>query len=357
MNLFDAVLANDLARVSALIRAGVNLDEERVNEDEDDAMTALHLAAISGNVKIGKALLDAGANVNSQNRDGFTRLDIAIESREDQFVSLLLQDKRIELGDALAIASHEGNLDVVKLLLAKGADPNGNPDPNSYLVPIVEAGLSDSIAIIDVLLDNGADVNHPDNETGMTPLMEIIKRGDPLVNEIEVLRRLLEEPNIDIDSQTPNGYTALMYAAGRDNPPVLNLLLEYYPNPNLVDVKGKLALDLADANTRDILEEYTYVTYPALRQTRQLAKREMAKRTILQRRFQTGTNIPPELQLPQRQIPQYIFAKSAYDELCTRLSSYNNKPQIQELARSLGITLGNKSKKTLCTEISRKLIL
>jgi hypothetical protein len=56
----------------------------------------------------------------------------------------------------------------------------------------------------------------------------------------------------------------------------------------------------------------------------------------------------------ERRVPDYIIRQSEYDNLCVILQK-NTKPAVQALARSLNITISNKSKAQLCQEISERL--
>ena len=58
--------------VKALIEAGADL-----NAKENDGWTALHLAARNGKLDCVKALIEAGADLNAQKNDGSTALHLA----------------------------------------------------------------------------------------------------------------------------------------------------------------------------------------------------------------------------------------------------------------------------------------
>ena len=78
--------------VKALIEAGADL-----NAKENDGWTALHLAACNGKLDCVKALIEAGADLNAKDNDGWT---------------------------ALHLAARYGKLDCVKALIEAGADLN-----------------------------------------------------------------------------------------------------------------------------------------------------------------------------------------------------------------------------------------
>jgi ankyrin repeat protein len=173
-------------------------------------------------------------------------------------------------------------------------------------------------------------------------------------NHGSVIKKLLAAPRLEIDLTDSYGKTALFMAAERNYIDIIRRLIKAGADPTIKSTVGATAKDVAGTpEVKTLLTRYTADFIHA----RALAKPEFSKRMMLQRRMTTGLNIPPELQLPQKQLPQYIFGRAAYDELCTQLDKYNTKPQIQALARSLGIIPGNLSKVALCEAISKKLTL
>jgi len=93
--LMHAVMRNDPEKIAALIKAGVWLDET------DEGETALHWAVSRQHTEIVTMLLDAGANPNVPDNDGYTPLhDVA------------------EMGDCSPARI------MLEALLAAGADPD-----------------------------------------------------------------------------------------------------------------------------------------------------------------------------------------------------------------------------------------
>src|SRR6185295_10548090 len=92
LDLFDAARAGLVDRVRALVSQGPAADAR-----DKLGRTALHWAAMGGNVEIVRMLLDAGAPADAPDRNGWTPLSLI-----------------------------EDNVDVAKLLLERGADPNAN---------------------------------------------------------------------------------------------------------------------------------------------------------------------------------------------------------------------------------------
>lgn len=88
------------------------------------------------------------------------------------------------------------------------------------------------------MLQGGADLNGQ-NRHGLTPLHEASMRGN-----VSVVQVLLELPGLALDAQTAQGETALIYAARRNYPTIMNMLLDAGADGTLVGSDGT-ALDAA----------------------------------------------------------------------------------------------------------------
>lgn len=114
-----AVMDNDAAMFDAELTDGTD-----INTPGPEDMTPLHIAADRGNVEFAKALLDAGASVDSINVWGNTPLWMAV----------MKQSRTCPDGS------------MVRLLLDHGADPNRTEGKNSPLVMIRRiAGFPDDL--------------------------------------------------------------------------------------------------------------------------------------------------------------------------------------------------------------------
>ena len=134
----DAAMNRDGAAVTALIK-----DAADVNAAQGDGMTALHWAAMTGDVEIARMLIYAGANVKASTRIGAYT--------------------------PLYLASQQGNAEVIEALIQAGSDPKaGTPNGTTPLMVAAQAGKIDAVG---VLIDGGADVNAKDGVRGQTPLM------------------------------------------------------------------------------------------------------------------------------------------------------------------------------------------
>jgi len=125
----------------------------------------------------------------------------------------------------LHYAAREGRVEVIKLLLERGAYPNAWD--NGDKTPLHYAAERGDVEIVRLLLEKGADLNARDY-MGQTPLHEATKNG-----HVDVVKLLLEHganPNIrDEESMTP---TPLHYATERGDMKIVELLLEHGANPN-----------------------------------------------------------------------------------------------------------------------------
>lgn len=137
------------------------------------------------------------------------------------------------LGPPLNIASFYDHLPIVKLLLARGANPNGYDDRGSALQIASENG---SDHIVQLLLEHGADVDFVPDDTSpdTTPLNLAIRRGHTST------MTLLLDKGADINARGEAG-NALFEASAYGHEEYVRILLnkgayldeddEWLPNP------------------------------------------------------------------------------------------------------------------------------
>lgn len=169
-------------------------------------------------------LLDAGVNPNPIMN--FHRPNAPGRGR--------FQDNEISTGTtALFRAVQNDDLEVVKLLLAKGADPNINTMGYSPLLLAAGAGpggrggtTQANIPILDALVQSSANVNT--KVTG-TNLYSFNVSRENMGNK---------------EALSKEGTSALHEAARAVRPDVVKLLLDHGANPDLLDAAGKKPIDV-----------------------------------------------------------------------------------------------------------------
>jgi ankyrin repeat protein len=171
--LFEAIRANDEKAVASLIHTTVD-----ANSSNAQGVTALMQAALHAGPGVMKFLLDSGADPNAHNPLGATALMWA--AGDPAKVKLLLEhhadvNLRANSGrTALIIAStYPGNLQSIRLLLAKGADAKAVDEAGDG--PLGGAAGAADIQMLKELLAAGASVRERSNRggslRGLTPLM------------------------------------------------------------------------------------------------------------------------------------------------------------------------------------------
>lgn len=195
-----------------------------------------------------KLLIDRGAEARAKAKSGFTALMVASEYFGSSKAVKLLLDHGAEARPAagvdfnaspLMLATMAGDPENIRLLLAKGADPNQSMKllgmfPTSPLV--AAAGFGDP-AVVRALLAGGANVHEKDSDS-MTPLHWAV-----LAHHTKAVKTLLEG-GADVNAVDRFGYTPLMYAATIDfgDAEAASMLLAAGADPRIKDKSGKTAL-------------------------------------------------------------------------------------------------------------------
>jgi ankyrin repeat protein len=114
--LWDAVIAGNVTEAIVSIRFGADVNglDTRANVAGPNGRRPLNYAAIRNDTAMIRALLDAGANINSANPTGFTPLHHAGEAGSKEAATLLianganltLRNKYGQTAEQVATASH-----------------------------------------------------------------------------------------------------------------------------------------------------------------------------------------------------------------------------------------------------------
>jgi ankyrin repeat protein len=161
-------------------------------------------------------------------------------------------------GEALARASSYGDVDLLHLLIRKGADVNHQPEQGRTILMIaVTEGLyiqcgndplvtsyTGNTEIVTALLDAGARVDEADNE-GNTSLMLAAQRARS--GNVQ----LLLKAGANVNLRNAHGWTALIYAVNSSGA---------YAEENLKEIVTGLIAGGAEVNARD-QQEKTALAY------------------------------------------------------------------------------------------------
>jgi ankyrin repeat protein len=224
-----AVRANDLDTVKVLLEAGVD-----INQTTGYGWSPLLVATQNRYYQLGAYLLEHGADPNLPNKGGWTPLYLATDNRN------------IENGDYPVRRPDMDHLDYIKLLIAKGANVNARVKDstetrtvftNQWLneegaTAFLRASQSGDVELMKLLLEHGADPNI-NTELGVTPLQVAAGIGwvEGITYEwspektVEAVQMLIKLGN-DVNAQADTGRTAMHGAAHKGRTAVIQALFD-----------------------------------------------------------------------------------------------------------------------------------
>src|SRR6266508_1173721 len=156
----DAARRGDRDAVRTLVRQGAD-----VSAPQGDGMTALHWAALNGDLELASMLLTAGANLRATTRlGGYMPLHLASEAGNAEMIAVLADaranvDARTSTGATpLMLAAASGRREAVAALLDRQADPNVKELGHGQTALMFAAAV-DAAEVVQLLARRGADVN------------------------------------------------------------------------------------------------------------------------------------------------------------------------------------------------------
>ncbi|HXP84874.1 MAG TPA: ankyrin repeat domain-containing protein [Bryobacteraceae bacterium] len=246
-----AVRSNDLDSVKVLLAAGAD-----VNQVTGYGWSPLLVATQNRYYRPGAYLLDHGADVNLANKGGWTPLYLATDNRN------------IEAGDYPVRKGDMDHLDFIKLLLDKGADVNARMKDSTETRTVftdqwldengatafLRASQSGDLVLMKLLLAHGADpkidtvwrVTALQVAAGIGWVEGITYEWSP-ESTLEAVKLLLDL-GLDPNAQADTGRVALHGAAHKGRPAVVQVLVDHGAKLDVRDYGntdnrgGKLAL-------------------------------------------------------------------------------------------------------------------
>ena len=210
--LVTAASMGDLGAVRSALRMGVPVDAmARIPRGgQYRELTALTIAADRGWVDVVAALVAHEADLQQTDGEGRTAMDRAAAA---------------------------GHLEVVKLLLAEGASPEGS---GSAPTPLSTAARAGYLPVVQVLVERGADMT----PSGALPLANAAAGGHTRTVEYLVGR------GVDVNAADAEGNTAMHLAAKNGHFYSVSRLLRFKADPNLANAHGETPLEIAVQNNR-----------------------------------------------------------------------------------------------------------
>jgi len=259
-----AAAAVAVALVASAVAAPKKAD---VDARRPDGSTPLQWAAFEGDVAQATRLLKAGADVKAVNNYGISPLLLAADISSTGLIQLFLKagadpnSANPENETALHLVARSGNVEAATILLKAGAkvDPRENFGRQT---PLMWAVARRQPAMVEFLLDNGADVNARSavrdyqrvataesrakqmDRGGFTPLMYAARE-----NCRECVEILLKH-HVDVNLPDPSGVSPLVIAMINNNWDIAKRLVEAGADVNQWDIFGQspLAVAIGDMN-------------------------------------------------------------------------------------------------------------
>jgi ankyrin repeat protein len=218
--LYIAVDGNHTPIVKHLLSKGARIDE--INDD--GGFTALMNTCFSGSLDIARVLIDAGADVNLKSTDGYTPLFLAVQEKHKPVIEYLLsKGARVDEKNgpdgvtALMNACFDESLDMLMMLVDAGADVNLKS--NEGYTPLYNAVQAKETYNIEYLLSKGARIDEKCGPHGLTALFKACTDG-----ALYVAKNLVDA-GADVNLKTTQGFTPLFVAVQEKHKPVVEYLL------------------------------------------------------------------------------------------------------------------------------------
>nr|AAY27980.1 inhibitor of nuclear factor kappaB [Euprymna scolopes] len=203
-----------------------------LHHQDEEGDSLLHLAIIRGHAQIADDYIRGAKSFNLshlldlQNNFFQTPLHLAVITKQSNIVETLLRcNVAVDIADsygntAMHIACREGNIDIARLLF-QYAPHRVILELRNYdgLSCLHIAALQNHYSLMELLLENGANINVQDGKSGRTVLHYAAEYGNQrLVNQ------LFNYPDLDINTVTYSGMSALNLAEGRNHIEIKEML-------------------------------------------------------------------------------------------------------------------------------------
>ncbi|TNE27707.1 MAG: hypothetical protein EP349_08870 [Alphaproteobacteria bacterium] len=255
-----------------------------INAKNGKGNSAMHLAAVSGDVETLKFLVGLGAKTDEKNEESKTPLVQAFNAYSNSAEATIYLAKQNgrdfnspdENGRTLLhMAAEAGKTDFLEKVLDSKDGKDIDLDVRDYegRTPLMLAAYEGKSAFVDLLAEKGAPLNSTDNfgrtalyfavaATEENTIDSLIKKGAnlhilPKTDRRSFLHQAAEtarvsltkkfvEAKLPVNRKDVNGNTPLHIAIKHGNEPVIEYLLEHGADPKITNSVGFTAVDLAE---------------------------------------------------------------------------------------------------------------
>ncbi|KAJ7945525.1 Ankyrin-3 [Quillaja saponaria] len=222
-----AILCNNEKAVNMLLNNSADA-ECVVKTIADISLRPIHMAAMLGRYNILHCLIKV--NINSQTKWGDTALMICTKYKHEE---------------------------CLKILASAGADL-GLVNSAGHCATLIAGLVGWSLGFQDAILDviRAGKLIKSSDASRFAPLPFVIR-----ANDMEALKKLIEQPDINLDEQDDNGFSAAMVAAAEGHIEAFRLLVYAGVDIKLTNRHGQTAIDLSEANQNVEAFEKVIVEY------------------------------------------------------------------------------------------------
>lgn len=206
------------------------IPDKPVKKTTKDMISQLNSAIFAGAIDSATKMIAMGVDVNGQDMAGNT---------------------------ALFLACYGGDMELVQLLIKKGAKPDIKNKADS--TPLIAAAGNKKIFYdaVPLLVELGADLKTKAIE-GTTVLWQLVmlpRRGADETEVLETIKFVLDK-GADVNPERKGGRTPLMFAAKAGNLPIVKLLVKYGANIDVESEEGETAISLAEEEEHTDIVNY-----------------------------------------------------------------------------------------------------